>query len=96
MIILIVVFGRRFFSPSASWRIRGGTEKSPIILIFNRACGAVPQTPPFFSAFGGVDFSKRAKIPSPHPPSFLPFCFSGFARFFRQGLRRYFALQNAP
>ena len=25
---------------------------------------------------------KRAKIPSPRPPSFLPFCFSGFARFF--------------
>jgi hypothetical protein len=25
---------------------------------------------------------KRAKIPSPQPPSFLPFCFSGFARFF--------------
>ena len=24
---------------------------------------------------------KRAKIPSPRPPSFLPFCFSGFARF---------------
>jgi hypothetical protein len=25
---------------------------------------------------------KRAKIPSPRPPSFLPVCFSGFARFF--------------
>jgi hypothetical protein len=30
-------------------------------------------------AFGAV--SRRAKIPSPRPPSFLPFCFSGFARF---------------
>ena len=28
---------------------------------------------------------KRAKIPSPRPSSFLPFCFSGFARFFSAG-----------
>jgi hypothetical protein len=28
---------------------------------------------------------KRTKIPSPRPPSFLPFCFSGFARFFSAG-----------
>jgi len=33
---------------------------------------------------------KKAKIPSPQPPSFLPFCFSGFARFFSAGFEAVF------
>jgi hypothetical protein len=71
----------------------GGTKTDKFslhFLIFSRAIFSFKRKRKFFCFVfllirekrkRSIFNRKRAKIPSPRPPSFLPFCFSGFARF---------------
>lgn len=80
----------RFRSPPLRF---GGTKTEKFslhFLIFSRAIFSFKRKRKFFCFVfllirekrkRSFLIRKRAKIPSPRPPSFLPFCFSGFARF---------------